>query len=456
MIYFLIANGIYLFLLFMGAIDIGLRRIKKSSHFVKESEFPPVSIIAPAFNMEASILGAVGGILRLDYPDYEVVLVNDGSSDRTLELLKASYELELDPGSLPTGQLMTPQKIRGVYRSVKNPRLRVIDKENARSKADALNAGLSFIRHAHFCAVDADSLLEKNALREIMLPFVLDSEKVVATGGTIRVINGSSFNDGSVEKSRVNRSPIVLFQIVEYLRAFYGGRTGWDFLNALLIISGAFGVFKTDAVREVGGYDASAIGEDMELVLHLHAHYRSLKKPYKIQFVPEATCWTEVPSTIHSLYVQRNRWQRGLIDSLRKNGDLLFHGAVGLIAIPYFVFVELLGPIVEILIWVFLFIAEERHLLGPKFWWEFVIVSLIISWVISFCSIAMERFYFTRYYKRRDYFSLVLGSIFEPFGYRQMTAVWRFVGFLDWMRGNKKWGKLKRRGFGPDIGINHG
>jgi cellulose synthase/poly-beta-1,6-N-acetylglucosamine synthase-like glycosyltransferase len=457
MIYFLLSNAIYFLLLVIGSMDVKRRHKKLSKIRMDELTYPKVSIIAPAFNMENSILGSVSGMLRLDYPDYEVILVNDGSSDRTLELLKSTYELVQESSDNGKELLLTKTQVRGVYHSQKNPRLRVIDKENAGSKADALNAGVSFARHELFCAVDADSLLEKGALRQIVWPFINNPAEVVAAGGTIRVINGSSFQDGGLRESRVNTNPLVLFQIIEYLRAFYAGRTGWHRFNSLLIISGAFGVFKTSVVKELGGYDDTAIGEDMELVMRIHAHFRSRREKYKIEFVPEATCWTEVPGTLHGLYTQRNRWQRGLIDSLVKNWSMSFSykaGAVGLFAIPYFIFVELLGPLVEIFIWGVLIVAQRRHMLSHHFWWELVIISLIVSWIISFCSVALERIFFARHRKKRDYFLLLLGSLFEPFGYRQLTAICRFLGVLDWMRGNKNWGKFKRRGFGPGVQIH--
>jgi cellulose synthase/poly-beta-1,6-N-acetylglucosamine synthase-like glycosyltransferase len=449
MIYFSLANGTYFVLMVAGVRDILKKRklanrlgpLSKKSH--------PVSIVAPAFNMEQSILASVGGLLRLDYADYEVMIVNDGSSDRTFELLKENYDLVLEEMNLAT-VVLCRGKIRGLYQSKKNPRLRVLDKENRGNKADALNAGVSYARHELFCAVDADSLLEKDALTRIVQPFVRDFDRVVAGGGTIRVINGSEFRDGSVRDAKVSYHPLVLFQIIEYLRAFYTGRTGWNRFNSLLVISGAFGIFKTSAVKAIGGYSDSAIGEDMELVTRLHRFYRARKIDYSIEFVPEATCWTEVPSTVHGLYVQRNRWQRGLLDSLMQNRGMFLnarYGMIAFLAIPYFIFVELLGPIFELLIWIVIFIAERRGIIGEKFLIEMIVVSLLVSWFFSFCGIFVERFFFARYVKLSNYFKLILGTLFEPFGYGQITALWRVIGVLDYIRGNKKWGKIKRKGF---------
>ncbi len=453
MVYFLLANGTYFVLTFAGVRDIIHRRKVERSREIPPVRSIPVSIVAPAFNMERSILASVAGHLRLDYDKYEVIIVNDGSSDRTLELLKMTYDL-VQEDFKPEGAILSKGTIRGHYRSRKNARLRVIDKENRGNKADALNAGISYAQHDLFCAVDADSLLERDALTRIVQPFVHGFDRVGAAGGTIRVINGSDFRDGSVRDANVTFQPLVLFQIIEYLRAFYTGRTGWNRFNSLLIISGAFGVFKTATVRAVGGYSESAVGEDMELVMRLHRFYHAQKTKFSIEFVPEATCWTEVPSTFQGLYVQRNRWQRGLADSLVKNRGMFFnprYGAVAFLAIPYFVLVELMGPLAQVFIWVIIYIAEKRGMIGRAFLVELVVISLLVSWFLSICAILVERRYFARYVKASNYFKLLLGTIFEPFGYGQLTAIWRFIGFLDYIRGNKKWGKIQRKGFDPDF-----
>jgi cellulose synthase/poly-beta-1,6-N-acetylglucosamine synthase-like glycosyltransferase len=453
MIYFLLANGTYFVLMCAGIRDIRTRRKSAQKQLENGAPKRPVSIVAPAYNMEHSILKSVAGLLRLEYADYEIILVNDGSSDRTLRLLMETYDLveEAQPDGV---KLLCRGQIRGLYRSRKNPNLRVLDKENRGNKADALNAGISFVRHELFCAVDADSLLERDALDRIMEPFHRDFEKVSAAGGTIRVLNGSAFRDGAVREAKVSIEPLVLFQIIEYLRAFYTGRTGWNWFNSFIVISGAFGVFKTSDVQAVGGYSDSAIGEDMELVMRLHRYHRRLNHRYAIEFVPEAVCWTVVPANIHSLYVQRNRWQRGLFDSLIQNRGMLFnprYGGIGFFAIPYFIFVELLGPILEVFIWGFIFVAQRRGMLSSTFFWELIWISLGLSWIFSICSILVERRYFARYVSKSNYFKLLIGTIFEPFGYGQLTAVWRFAGFLDFIRGNRSWGKMKRRGFDADI-----
>ncbi len=456
MLYFLPANLIYVVLLIAGVRDIRRgRRCQKTE--LRKSTVPPslpgISVLAPAFNMEGSILPSIAGLLSLDYPDFEVIVINDGSSDRTFELLSQTYELEAV--ELPTTQPLCRSPIHGLYRSKLNPRLRVLDKVNGGHKADALNAGLSFAHSKLFCAVDADSLLERDALHQIVRPFLADPDTMIASGGTIRVINGSRFHDGKIEKPRVSKNPLVLFQTVEYIRAFYTGRTGWNRFNSLIVISGAFGLFRTSAVKGVGGYGADAIGEDMELVLRLHHEFRKNKIPYKMGFVPEAVCWTEVPETLHGMYVQRHRWQRGLLDSLASHRSMFLnprYGTLGFLAMPYFYFVEAFGPIVEIFLWGVLFIAQSYGLLSFAFWLAFVLVSLSFSWALSMCSILVEIHYFSHYPRIRDFLLLTAASLVEPFGYRQVTAVWRLAGTHSFLRGENHWGKFKRSGFVSGVG----
>ena len=275
----------------------------------------------------------------------------------------------------------------------------------------------------------------------------------MAAGSFVRVINESKLRGNQVDEARVSKNPFVLFQVVEYIRAFYTGRTGWSRFNSLLIISGAFGMFRTDAVKAVGGYAAKAIGEDMELVTRLHYEFRRRGAPYSMSYVPEAVCWTEVPSTVHSLYVQRHRWQRGLLDSLVTHGSMLFNprfGLIGFMAMPYFALVEAFGPLIEVFLWGVLFLAHSRGMLSFGFWLAFVLVSLAFGWALSMCSLCVEAIAFHRYKRVRDFLLLTSATILEPFGYRQLTAVWRLAGTFSYLRGNKHWGQFKRKGFGQN------
>lgn len=308
---------------------------------------PSVSLLAPAYNEEATIASSIQSLLQLSYPDYEVIVINDGSKDNTLDILKREFDLIVIPET-PSSSLVT-RKVITTYRSKIHPNLKVIDKENG-GKADALNVGLNFCHSLLYCCIDADSILERNSLQRVIEPF-LEDPSTIATGGTVRIANGCQVREGYLTQVGLPRNPLALFQIVEYLRAFLFGRMGWSALNGMLIISGAFGVFKKDVVIEIGGYRTDTVGEDMELVARLHRHMRQQKKPYRICFVPDPICWTEAPEDLKTLKNQRVRWQRGLSESLSKNISLLFHpkgGFVGWVAFPFMILFEWLEPFIQV------------------------------------------------------------------------------------------------------------
>src|SRR6185369_10958297 len=272
---------------------------------------PKISVLVPAYNEEANIAASIRSLLQLDYPDYEVVVINDGSRDRTLDVLREEFALQEFPEAFLVRLQTRP--VRGLYRSLVHPQLRVIDKVNG-GKADALNAGINGARFPLFCGVDADSILQQDSLRLVARPF-LEDPSTVACGGTIRIANGCQMSGGALVRAGVPRSYLALCQTVEYLRAFLFGRAGWSPLNALLIISGAFGLFDKEVVVQVGGYRTDSIGEDMELVVRLHRILRKRRQKYRIALVPDPVCWTEAPEDLQTLKNQRVRWQRGLSDS---------------------------------------------------------------------------------------------------------------------------------------------
>lgn len=288
----------------------------------------PISVLVPAYNEQETIASSVLSLLQLTYPEYEVIVINDGSKDDTLQVLKDSFALTLSSATCPIR--LPCQQIRGIYQSSRYPNLKVIDKANG-GKADALNAGVNLSRFPLFCGVDADSILQRDSLLRIIRPFLEDPD-AIAAGGTVRIANGCQVKDGLLLKAALPNKLLPQLQIVEYLRGFLFGRLGWSSLNALLIISGAFGLFKKDLVIEVGGYRHKTIGEDMELVVRMHKHMRLQKRKYRIYFIPDPVCWTEAPEDLATLAQQRVRWQRGLLESLSANMSLLFHpksGAVG-------------------------------------------------------------------------------------------------------------------------------
>jgi len=405
----------------------------------------PISVIVPAYNETESIITSIRAMLQVEYPDYEVIVVNDGSTDDTLQKLIDEFNLRPFPEAYR--QRVPCKTVRGIYRSALHPTLRVIDKENGGSKADAMNAGINSCRYPIFCAVDADSILQPDSLRRAVRPF-LEEPNTVATGGTVRIANGCHVRGGFLEKVGLPTNFLALVQVVEYLRAFLYGRMGWTQMNAVLIISGAFGVFDKEAVVRVGGYDPEAIGEDMELVLRLHRHFCSTGEDYKITFVPDPICWTDAPEDLDTLGKQRIRWQHGLGQSLTLHKDLLFDrnsGAVGWLAIPFFYLFELLGPVVEISGYIFMFIAGLNGWISWGTAATFFCLAIGLGVMLSTSALVLEEMSFHVYPRVRDLLKLFGVAILENFGYRQITLIWRIRGLVGWLRGRvPEWGEMKR------------
>ncbi len=341
---------------------------------------PAISILVPAYNEEANIAASLRSMLQLQYSEFEIIVINDGSKDGTLDVLKREFELVLFPEAV-NARLPT-QPVRGVWRSRLHANLRVIDKDNG-GKADSLNAGINLSRHPLFCGVDADSLLARDSLQRVARPFLRDP-RVVATGGTVRVANGCEVQAGFLTQVGLPSNPWALFQVVEYLRAFLFGRLGWSQLGAMLIISGAFGLFRTDVVVAAGGYRRNTIGEDMELVVRIHRLMRKRGRPYRIEFVPDPVCWTEVPEDRCTLANQRIRWQRGLSESLAPHWRLMFSrtgGSPGWLAFPFMVLFEWLGPVVELGGYVFMVFAYAFGLVS----WQAFAVFLFAAGAWASC-----------------------------------------------------------------------
>src|SRR5437899_7432219 len=406
-----------------------------------------ITIIAPAHNEEASIRVAVRNLLDLDYPELEVIVVNDGSEDRTLEEMREEFRLR------PVRAVYVPEAksapVRGLYRSEVNASLLVVDKESGGSKADAVNAGLNAATSPYVCIVDSDSVLERDALLRIMVPIMEDPKRVVAVGGIIRVLNGSEIEGGYLKRVRLPRKSIEVIQVVEYLRAFLIGREAWAQGNMLTIISGAFGLFRTDLVRAVGGYRSSSIGEDFDLVARLHRHLLEKGVSYQIRFVPDPMCWTEAPSDLKSLARQRARWQKGLLDVLWPNRDMLFrprYGRIGLFALPYLWLFALFAPLVEIVGIVSIILAASLGVLSREFFLQFLLFGYAFATVISMGSVLQEEITYKRYNDWKDVVRLVSYCFLEHFPYRQLHMIWRLQGLSQYLRGDNVWRPLKRKG----------
>ncbi|MEJ0065041.1 MAG: glycosyltransferase family 2 protein [Caulobacteraceae bacterium] len=311
---------------------------------------PPIALLAPAYNEALTVVESVRSLLSIRYPDFEIVVINDGSIDQTLQILIDTFQLELTQ-SRDYDLVVEHRPIRGLYVTRLHPRLLVIDKENG-GKADALNAGINLATAPVVCSMDADSVLEPDSLLRAVQPFLEDPQRVIAVGGTIRVANGCDIADGRIVKIGAPRNLLALMQTVEYLRAFLMARLAWSQIDALTIISGAFGLFRRQAVLEVGGYAHGTVGEDMELVVRLHRHFRDAKKPYRIAFVPEPVCWTEAPESLKVLSRQRARWHRGALETFGRHRAMAFnpkYGAVGMVGFGWIVLSDVIGPPTEML-----------------------------------------------------------------------------------------------------------
>lgn len=449
--YYLASNLGYLVMLIVAMKTSWAHQRRLESHrlkWIKETPLvPPITIIAPAHNEQGSIRVAVRNLLELDFPQLEVIVVNDGSEDRTFEELGEEFRLR------PVRAVYVPEaksaQVRGLYRSEVDARLLVVDKAAGGSKADAVNAGLNAATSPYVCVVDADSILERDALLRIMMPILNDPDRVVAVGGIIRVLNGSEIAGGQIRRVRLPRKSIEVIQVIEYLRAFLVGREAWGQGNMLMIISGAFGVFRTDLVRAVGGYRPQAIGEDFDLVARLHRYLRQQGMDYRIQFVPDPMCWTEVPSDLRSLGRQRARWQKGLLDVLWPNGDMLFnrrYGRIGLVALPYLWLFELLAPVIEIAGIATIVLAACLGALSREFFFQFLFFGYAFATMISIGSVLQEEITYKRYNDWQDVARLVSYCFLEHFPYRQLHMIWRLQGLWQYLRGDNVWRPLIRKG----------
>jgi cellulose synthase/poly-beta-1,6-N-acetylglucosamine synthase-like glycosyltransferase len=407
---------------------------------------PPVTVLAPAFNEEANVVENVRSLLMLDYPLFEVVLVNDGSKDRTLGRLVDAFDLRRSARSFE--HVLRCKPIRGIYESPTYPNLVVVDKENG-GKADALNAGLNLSLYPIFCAIDADSILEPDALLRLIRPFVDAPGVTIAAGGVVRVANGSEIHSGRVHRVQLPRRPLPLIQIVEYLRAFLFGRMGWSTGNTLLVISGAFGLFDKRAALAAGGYATDSVGEDMELVVRMHRQRRERRQPYRIGFVPDPICWTEVPETLRVLRRQRTRWQRGLIDTLVRHRSMIGrprYGTVGMIALPGFLMFEMLAPLIEMSGYLLLPALWGLGLLDLSVAGTFFVLAIMYTVLVSALAVLLEDIAFRRYASLHDLGRLLIAAVLENFGFRQLTVWWRVRAFWEYFRGDLSWGTMERRG----------
>lgn len=395
---------------------------------VSSGELPAISVIIPAYNEESSIVRTVRSLLSQKYPSLDIIVVSDGSTDGTLEILFT--EFGMTPCDLPASSDIPAQAVRGVFRSATERRLRVIDKRNG-GKADALNVGINYSAGDLVCAVDADVIFDAWAMYYLALAFIEDPSTVAATG-MIRLQNGCRMGLTGPEKIRLPRRWVERFQVLEYSLAFGIGRLFFNLGSSHVVISGAFGLFARDVLLAVNGYNPNAIGEDMELVVRIHRYLREVGRRYRIEFVSDAVCYTEAPLTLRDLGKQRTRWQQGLLTTLRVHAALIGrprYGVAGLLALPYFLLFELLSPIVEIAGWLIILFCWPFRLIESPDALMFLIVSAGLAATAAAAGVFIDDAYSQYYPRFRQVLAVAGYSLLEQFGYHQMMLYYRARAF---------------------------
>ena len=422
----------------------GLDRSFYEKTFIQTFYSKPISVLVPAYNEEAGILESIYSLLSLNYPQYEIIIINDGSTDATFDVVKEAFLFEkIEPAY---EEQLTTKKVLSIYQSKMHPNLFIVNKENG-GKADALNVGINFSRYPYFCSIDGDSILERQSLLRVMKPILRSSEEVIACGGNVRIVNDLQVDKGAIFSEGLPKNPLVLMQIIEYLRAFLLGRIALSHFNLILIISGAFSVFQKKHVLEVEGYSPNMIGEDMELVVKLQRYIQENKLNKRIEFVSDPVCFTEAPQSFEVLRKQRRRWHQGLISSLWKHRKMTFnpkYGKVGMISIPYFWIIECFGPIVELLGYLYVIVA---FFLG-KIYYEFAIVLLLLlimfGTLLSILSVLFEAWSLEQYPKPKDLLKMIAIALTENIWFRPLTLLWRLEGIIHFLRGKHVWGNMQR------------
>lgn len=408
----------------------------------------PITILVPAYNETATIVANAHSLLALRYPNIEIFIINDGSTDDTLENLIQEFSLQKIARAHELNVPHAP--IRGLYGSPLYPRLLVIDKENGKGKADATNAGINLARYPLFCVIDADSILEPEALLRVIRPFFENPKTMVAVGGTIRIANGCKVKSGQIAEIGLSKKYLPLIQTIEYIRAFSMARLAWSRWKTLTIISGAFGVFSRQAAVEVGGFSHGTVGEDMELIIKMHAKFSEQKRDYAMCYVPEPVCWTEAPQTFSILSGQRKRWQRGALETFFKHKKMLFnwrYGRIGLLGLPYSLITDVIGPIAETIGYILIPVLWYFHYLDIKFLLAFFALFILFGIFISIASLILEESQLHRFPRVRDLLWLIYAAIIENFGYRQLNNIWRILGWWQFLKKKKGWGVMTRKGF---------
>lgn len=457
--YSLLLYSLFLLLsyLFIAFYSIGETReyIRKSSFtdysiMAVSEKAPSVSILAPAYNEGATIIENVRSLLSIYYNNLELIVINDGSKDDSLQKLIEAYELEKI--SWWTQQHIRTQPVKGVYKS-KNPvykKLIVVDKENG-GKADALNVGVNFARHNYIVCIDVDCILEQDAMLKLVKPFLEERVvRVIATGGVVRIANSCEVKEGKITRVNLPTQFLPRVQTLEYIRAFLLGRMAWSRMNGLLLISGAFGAFDREIVIKSGGYNHHTVGEDMELVVRMRRYMEENNLPYRVAYIPDPLCWTEAPSSYKILGRQRNRWTRGTVETLKIHRKMFFnprYGLLGMISYPYWFFFEFLAPIIEFTGIIAFILLALFGLVDWSFFFSLLAFIVSFGFLYSVFAILMEVLTYNQYKRHWYIFKLIGTALLEPFLFHPFVVWSAIKGNIDFLKKKKGWGEMTRKGF---------
>ena len=453
--YFCMAFTLLLSIIYIIQLAVSFFRVKKDHKILYSDDYMryhdsknllPITLIVPAYNEQENIVQNIRSLMKLNYPEFEIVIVNDGSKDKTAELVIEAFGLYQIETSIK--QNIPTKRIRGVYFNHEYPNLLFLDKENG-GKSDALNAGINASSYPLFTCLDADSRVERNALLLLSLEYIKDSRTVVA-GGIVRIANGSKIVDGEFRGFSMPEKLVERFQIVEYYRSFLAGRVFWAVTNSMLIVSGAFGLFRKQTVIEVGGYKTNTIGEDMEIVVRIHKYMRKHKKKYRVKFNENSICWTQGPMSMKDIRSQRRRWQIGLFDTLLSHASMLFnpfYGFVGMFAVPYNWIFELLGAVVEVIGYILIPFTLIMGELNMFFFVTYFLLAVMLGVILSEGSLVLEQLTHKHAMNAKQCLLISLYAILENFGYRQLITLYRVEGILKYRKLRKTWGAIKRKEF---------
>ncbi len=464
-IFYTLTYGIFLysFLLFFSYLFIGWFSIIETKRYMRKNSFtdfrvlassvhaPSVTIIAPAYNEGKTIVENVRSLLSIFYVNLEVIVVNDGSKDDCLQKMIDAYELE--KVDFFVDYKIATKEVRGIYKSRNSVyhKLIVVDKVNG-GKADALNVGINISSNNYLVCIDVDCILEQDALLKMVKPFLEQTaeERVIASGGVIRIANACEIEDGRLVKVRLTNEYLPRMQILEYIRAFILGRMAWSRLNGLMLISGAFGAFDKEIAIKAGGYNHNTVGEDMELVVRMRRYMEERDLKYRVTYIPDPLCWTEAPASFNILSRQRNRWTRGTIETLKFHKVMFFnprYHLLGMLSYPYWFLFEMCAPGIEFMGFLVFLVLALLGILDWSFFLFYLLFIICFGYLYSAFAILMEVRTFNQYKRRTDIMKLLLTAATEPFYFHPFVVVSAVRGYIDYARKKKSWGEMTRQGF---------